>query len=141
MRNFLIAGFVVFGLLTIPQAAQAGGGGGFYWGFGYSTYGYPAYRGRGWRYGGWAAPRRGVYFGIPYAGYPNYIYGRSYYVPPRSRAYYNRYKRRGHVRRAYGRPAAWTPAWYRYCAAKYRSFQSAHPRHYLAYSGRYRMCR
>ena len=40
----------------------------------------------------------------------------------------------------YGRPKAWTRAWYRYCSNKYRSFN---PRtgYFTAYSGRKRFCR
>lgn len=45
------------------------------------------------------------------------------------------------VRRVYrGRHAPWTPAWYSYCAGKYRSFNPG-TGYYLAYSGRYRFCR
>jgi hypothetical protein len=40
----------------------------------------------------------------------------------------------------YDRPEPWTPAWYRYCSAKYRSFdpQSGY---FRTYSGRARFCR
>ena len=45
------------------------------------------------------------------------------------------------VRRVYrGRYAPWTPAWYSYCARKYRSF-NPETGYFLAYSGRYRFCR
>ncbi|WP_248304474.1 BA14K family protein [Breoghania sp. L-A4] len=78
-------------------------------------------------------PHIGVYIGVPYASYAypfGYYYAREYV--PRYRPY--------RVRHHYGRPRPWTPAWYDYCRAKYRSFN---PRtgYYLAYSGRYRMCR
>lgn len=36
-------------------------------------------------------------------------------------------------------PEPWTPGWYEYCAAKYRSFNPQTGR-YLAYSGEYRLC-
>lgn len=39
-----------------------------------------------------------------------------------------------------GRPEPWTDEWYAYCAAKYRSFDP-NTGMYLAYSGKYRMCR
>ncbi|WP_305988011.1 BA14K family protein [Roseibium sp. MMSF_3544] len=38
------------------------------------------------------------------------------------------------------RPAPWTPAWYNYCHAKYRSF-NPNTGYFLAYSGQYRFCR
>lgn len=45
------------------------------------------------------------------------------------------------VRHVYrGRYAPWTPAWYSYCARKYRSF-NPETGYFLAYSGRYRFCR
>ena len=49
-------------------------------------------------------------------------------------------KRRRYYRRYGYHPRPWTPAWYDYCAAKYRSFN---PRtgYYRTYSGRYRFCR
>lgn len=37
-------------------------------------------------------------------------------------------------------PAPWTPEWYSYCAAKYRSFDPATGM-FLSYSGEYRLCR
>ncbi|WP_246270382.1 BA14K family protein [Hongsoonwoonella zoysiae] len=33
----------------------------------------------------------------------------------------------------------WTPEWYRYCRAKYRSF-NPDTGYYIAYSGQYRFC-
>ncbi|MEL7527865.1 MAG: BA14K family protein [Pseudomonadota bacterium] len=38
------------------------------------------------------------------------------------------------------RPAPWTPAWYNYCHAKYRSF-NPNTGYFLAYSGQYKFCR
>ena len=50
-------------------------------------------------------------------------------------------KKRRHYRRVYRyRPEPWTPEWYDYCAAKYRSF-NPQTGYYLSYSGRYRFCR
>ena len=62
-----------------------------------------------------------------HAGARHHYYGPRYYYP--------RYRP---VR--YGRPAPWTRAWYRYCSARYRSFN---PRtgYYMTYSGRARFCR
>lgn len=39
----------------------------------------------------------------------------------------------------YGRPAAWTPEWYRYCSSKYRSF-NPDTGYFRTYSGRYQFC-
>ena len=51
-----------------------------------------------------------------------------------------RYRRPPPQRRYYRRPAPWTPAWYRYCSRKYRSFN---PRtgYFITYSGYRRFCR
>ncbi|WP_299484413.1 BA14K family protein [uncultured Roseibium sp.] len=38
------------------------------------------------------------------------------------------------------RPAPWSPAWYNYCRAKYRSF-NPNTGYFLAYSGQYKFCR
>ena len=43
-------------------------------------------------------------------------------------------------RAVYYRPAPWTPEWYQYCSAKYRSF-NPQTGYFLAYSGKYRFCR
>ncbi len=40
----------------------------------------------------------------------------------------------------YGRPAPWTPEWYRYCASKYRSFDPS-TGYFRTYSGRAKFCR
>lgn len=65
---------------------------------------------------------------------------RRYYAPPRT--YYRAPAYRARAYRApvvAYRPAPWSPAWYNYCASKYRSFN---PRtgYFLAYSGQYRFC-
>jgi len=39
----------------------------------------------------------------------------------------------------YGPPAPWTPAWYSYCASKYRSF-NPNTGYFLGYDGRYHFC-
>ncbi len=50
-------------------------------------------------------------------------------------------KKRRRYRRVYRyRPRPWTPEWYDYCAAKYRSF-NPETGYYRTYSGRYRFCR
>jgi hypothetical protein len=40
----------------------------------------------------------------------------------------------------YGRPAPWSPAWYRYCSSKYRSF-NPDTGYFRTYSGNYKFCR
>lgn len=40
----------------------------------------------------------------------------------------------------YNRPAPWTPAWYAYCDARYRSFNPT-TGHFLGYDGHYHFCR
>ena len=49
-----------------------------------------------------------------------------------------RYRARQKVYRY--RPQPWTPEWYDYCSAKYRSFDPE-TGYYRTYSGRYRFCR
>jgi hypothetical protein len=65
------------------------------------------------------------------AAAPRY-YGPRYYGAP----YYGRTPARYYG----GVPAPWTPAWYAYCEAKYRSFN---PRTgmFLGYDGQYHLCR
>ena len=55
-------------------------------------------------------------------------YHRGYYHGPR------------HVPAHYGRPAAWTPAWYSYCASRYRSFNPS-TGYFISYGGTPRFCR
>ena len=57
----------------------------------------------------------------------------------RTRRYYRRRYYRA-PRRYYARPAAWSPAWYRYCSRKYRSF-NPNTGYYVTYSGYRRFCR
>ncbi|WP_428699652.1 BA14K family protein [Stappia sp.] len=40
----------------------------------------------------------------------------------------------------YGRPAPWTPEWYRYCSSKYRSFDPS-TGYFRTHSGRVKFCR
>lgn len=86
------------------------------------------------------------YVGVPYRGYGFSLgsYYRYEYVPPswpypRSRIYYGHGAGRHGYSRS-GAPEPWTDDWYAYCASKYRSFNPRTGR-YLAYSGRYRLCR
>ncbi len=74
---------------------------------------------------------RGYYYNSGYRYRRNYRYYDNYnYRRPYSRTYYRDYYRPRH-RAAYyaphrahrGRPVAWSPAWYRYCASKYRTFR------------------
>ncbi|WP_244318536.1 BA14K family protein [Roseibium hamelinense] len=62
------------------------------------------------------------------------------YVAPAPNYYYAPRRRYVAPAPVYYRAQPWTPAWYQYCSAKYRSFN---PRtgYYLAYSGQYRFCR
>ncbi|WP_319485620.1 BA14K family protein [uncultured Cohaesibacter sp.] len=55
-------------------------------------------------------------------------YHRPYYGP------------RGPAHGYYGRPAPWTPAWYRYCSNRYRSFDP-HTGYFVTYGGHHRFCR
>ena len=84
-------------------------------------------------------------------GYYNsgYGYRRSYYYDdysyrrPNYRAYYRtnyrpRYPARRHSYN--GRPVAWSKAWYRYCANKYRSFRRSDGT-FQPYNGPRRVCR
>ena len=70
---------------------------------------------------------------------PHYVPPRAYYAP---RAHYApRYAPRAvHVAPVTYKPAPWTPAWYSYCAQKYRSFD---PRSgtFMGYDGHRHMCR
>lgn len=79
-----------------------------------------------------AAPR--YPYGPGYRG----SYRRNYYIGPR--AYHPPYAYPMRLAPTYyGRPAPWTPAWYDYCFARYRSFD---PRDgtFTAYSGRKKFC-
>jgi len=62
---------------------------------------------------------------------PRYHAAPRYYAPPR--VYYP-------APVVTYRPAPWSPAWYRYCRSKYRSF-NPNTGYFLAYSGKYRFCR
>lgn len=69
----------------------------------------------------------------------NYHHGSGYYY----QKHHHYQKPRYHYQNQYyhsGRPAPWTPAWYRYCSAKYRSFD---PRSgtFQPYHGHRRLCR
>ncbi len=65
-------------------------------------------------------------------------YNRAYRDCERARrANYRRNKQRTYSR---ARPAAWSPEWYKYCSAKYRSF-NPETGYYLAHSGQYRLCK
>jgi len=98
---------------------------------------------------------RGSYYNRGYGYYNsgyryrrhNYYYGNSnYYSRPYYRPYRTVYRRGGYPayyapRRVYrGRPAAWTPAWYRYCASKYRTFRRSDGT-FQPYKGGRRLCR
>lgn len=88
--------------------------------------------------------RRHYYGG---GGYYNAGYGyrrHNYYRRPHHRHHYryrNRHRTYYAPRRSYrGRHAAWSPAWYRYCASKYRSFRASDGT-FQPYNGGRRLCR
>lgn len=56
--------------------------------------------------------------------------------------YYFGWSYRPHVYQPayYANPAPWTPGWYRYCAAKYRSFNPG-TGYFVGYDGRHHFCR
>jgi len=87
------------------------------------------YYNSGYRY------RRNNYYNDRYSyRRPHYKpYKRSYYRP-KHRNYYA--PRRVSYR---GRPAAWSPAWYRYCASKYRTFRRSDGT-FQPYRGGRRLC-
>jgi len=91
--------------------------------------------------GGAIAGSAGVGTGAAIGGGVGAVIGA--HSPLSYRALYNSAYRRCTNGRAVsysGRPAPWTPAWYRYCSSKYRSFNPKTGR-FLAYSGQYKMCR
>ncbi len=93
----------------------------------------------GWGYGGAAVGGlvAGALIGSALAA-PRYYAPPAYYAPPP--VYYAPPPPRYYAPpvRVFYQP--WTPEWYRYCSARYRSFN---PRtgYFLAYSGRYVFCR
>lgn len=79
----------------------------------------------GWKHGKYWVPGV-VGFGAGLA-LGSTLSGPRYYHAPRPQPYY-------------GRPQPWTPAWYDYCSARYRSFDPS-TGYFLAYSGNYKFCR
>jgi len=121
-RNFVfgtIAG--VAGLAAINSLSRGGYYNRGYYNDGYYNAGYRYRRGyrRGYRYDGYYNRR---------PSYPRYY--RNYYRP--------RYQVRRH--RHSHRPVAWSKAWYRYCASKYRSFRRSDGT-FKPYNGARRVCR
>lgn len=90
-----------------------------------------AHAGNGWRVGAGIAGglAAGAIIGSALSR-PRYVAPRYYAPPP---AYYP-------APVVTYRPAPWTPAWYNYCHAKYRSF-NPNTGYFLAYSGQYKFCR
>lgn len=127
-----------FALATFGTTAQAGHRHGYYGhsGYGYTGYRKPHYRGyyprkryyrRHRHRDNNAAAIIGLGIGAAVLGGVIASQNNRRYVAPAPRYGYA------------GRPAAWSPGWYRYCAAKYRSFNPK-TGYYLAYSGQYRFC-
>ena len=118
-RNFVFGAIAgVAGLAAISSLSRGG-----YYNRGYYNRGY---YNTGYRY------RRNNY-------YNNYSYGRPQYRTYYRTNYQPRYKVRRHLHRS-GRPAAWSKAWYRYCASKYRSFRRSDGT-FQPYNGARRVCR
>ena len=70
-----------------------------------------------------------------------YYYDRPYYRPYYRTYYRPRYRRYYAPHRVYReRPRAWSPAWYRYCASKYRTFRRSDGT-FQPYKGGRRLCR
>ncbi len=122
-RNFVygaIAG--VAGLAALNSLSRGG-----YYNRGYYNQGYynSGYYNTGYRY------RR------------NYYSDDYYYRQPYYRSNYRTYYRSRHQARRQGynrRPVAWSRAWYRYCANKYRSFRRSDGT-FQPYNGGRRVCR
>lgn len=95
-------------------------------------------RNRGWETGAAAAGGfvAGAIIGSA-VSQPRYYEAPRYYAPPPPPVYYAP-RRPAPVYYGY-RPAPWTPAWYEYCSARYRSFN---PRtgYFVTYSGHHRFC-
>ena len=85
---------------------------------------------------------RGRYYNRGYGYYNDpYYYDRPYYRPYYRTYYRPRYRTYYAPRRVYReRPRAWSPAWYRYCANKYRTFRRSDGT-FQPYSGGRRLCR
>lgn len=121
--DLVVAG--ILGLAVGALAASAAVGGPYYGG-GYPAY--PAYR---------AYPPYPAYRTVPrYNGYYNGYYRNGYYGYATRPA--DRYATRPAPRYASLRP--WTPAWYRYCESRYRSFRPDTGT-FTGYDGRQHFCR
>lgn len=68
---------------------------------------------------------------------PRYYAPRPYYAP---RTYYAPRPYYDPSPVYYAKPAPWSPAWYRYCSAKHRSF-NPNTGYFLGYDGRHHFCR
>jgi BA14K-like protein len=141
LKSIVAAGLATaIGAAALPAAANAGGS----WNHN-NNGGWNHYNNGGWYHhdNGGAAIAAGVigfatgaivgsaltpryYAPQPYAQQP-------YYAAPKPYAYQPKPV-------YYGAPAAWTPAWYSYCASKYRSFNSK-TGYFYGYDGQYHFCR
>jgi len=122
-RNFVFGALAgVAGVAALNSLSRGGYYNRGYYNRGYSNYGY---YNTGYRY------RRNYY-------YNDYSYRRPYYRSYRRTYYQPRHGVRRHVHG--GRPAAWSKAWYRYCANKYRSFRRADGT-FKPHNGARRVCR
>ncbi|WP_029058999.1 BA14K family protein [Stappia stellulata] len=86
----------------------------------------------------------GAFLGSAMSG-PEYIDQDPVYAPRHPRNYgpardTRRYRPAAPVVVGANRPAPWTPEWYRYCDAKYKSFNPRTGR-FTAYSGQQKLCR
>jgi BA14K-like protein len=121
-----VAAMVGLSALSLSGPAEAGHGWGTGWGTGWGD---RWHGGWGWYGPGyWGAGLIG--FGVG-AAVGAALTAPAYVGPPPPIAY-------GPVAGAYG-PPAWTPAWYTYCAQRYRSFNS-HTGYFTGYDGQPYFC-
>ncbi len=127
-RNFVYGALAgVAGLAAINSLSRGGYYNRGYYNRGYYDRGYynSSYYNAGYRY------RRNYY-------YNDYSYRRPYYRTYPRTHYRPRHQVQRH--RYNGRPVAWSKAWYRYCANKYRSFRRSDGT-FQPYKGGRRVCR
>ncbi len=94
-----------------------------------------SYYDRGYYNGGYRYRRNNYYYGDRYYSRRPYYYRSGYYD-----TYRPRHSTYSAPRRTYReRPVTWSPAWYRYCANKYRTFRRSDGT-FQPYGGPRRLC-
>lgn len=122
LKTTVAAGLVVaLGAATLPAAANAGG---YYHG---RYYGGP-------RYNPGAAAAAGIIGFAAGAALGSALSAPRYYAPAPAPYY------APPAPVTYAKPQPWTPGWYSYCSAKYRSF-NPQTGYFLGYDGQYHFCR